>query len=220
MKHLKFAASLLNLAILISSGISCSGSRPPGRVDESPRCGGWTDKGLNCVPSAVANGNAPVMGAADLQQPLRLALHLQLRNQAELTQLLHDLYDPKSPNFHKYVSVAEFTERFGATAADYGAVVTWAKANGLTVVGTTLNRRLVAVECSVKTVNRAFHVSIKNYRHPTEARIFYSPDREPTLRRPEGPAATDHRYGQLRSAASDAAAQGGGEPRQGLRTVR
>ncbi len=50
----------------------------------------------------------------DPQQRLKLALHLPLRNQAELTRLLHDLYDPKSPKFHKYISVAEFTERFGA----------------------------------------------------------------------------------------------------------
>ncbi len=55
-------------------------------------------------------------GAVDPRQSLRLALQLPLRNQAELTQLLRDLYDPKNPNFHKYLSVTTFTERFGATA--------------------------------------------------------------------------------------------------------
>jgi subtilase family serine protease len=93
---------------------------------------------------------------------------------------LHDLYDPKSPNFHKYMSVSGFTERFGPTAGDYKTVVAWAKANGLTVVATTPNRRLVAVEGSVDRVNRAFHVKMCNYRHPTETRDFYSPDREPS----------------------------------------
>ena len=180
MKDLKFAASVVNLVILISCSISCS-SVPPaaGSRDDRAVVAGQTR--ARCVPVAVAEGKAPVAGAADPQQPLRLAIHLPLRNQDELTRLLHDLYDPKSPNFHKYLSVAGFTERFGPTAADYNAVVAWAEANGLTVTGTTPNRRLVAVECSVKTVNRALHVSIKNYRHPTEARIFYSPDREPTI---------------------------------------
>jgi subtilase family serine protease len=179
MKDLKFAASVVNLVILISCSISCS-SVPPaaGSRDDRAVVAGQTR--ARCVPVAVADGKAPVAGAADPQQPLRLAIHLPLRNQDELTRLLHDLYDPKSPNFHKYLSVAGFTERFGPTPADYNAVVAWAEANGLTVTGTTPNRRLVAVECSVKTVNRALHVSIKNYRHPTEARIFYSPDREPT----------------------------------------
>ena len=59
-------------------------------------------------------------------------------------------------------------------------MVAWAKANGLTVTATTPNRRLVAVEGPVNTVNRAFHVKVNNYRHPTEGRTFYSPDREPT----------------------------------------
>jgi subtilase family serine protease len=179
MKDLKFAASVVNLVILISCSISCS-SVPPaaGSRDDRAVVAGQTR--ARCVPVAVADGKAPVAGAADPQQPLRLAIHLPLRNQDELTRLLHDLYDPKSPNFHKYLSVAGFTERFGPTPADYNAVVAWAEANGLTVTGTTPNRRLVAVECSVKTVNRALHVSIKNYRHPTEPRIFYSPDREPT----------------------------------------
>ena len=84
-------------------------------------------------PDAVINGKAAMTGAVGLQQRLKLAIHLPLRNQAELTRLLHDLYDPKSPNFHKYLSVPGFTERFGATAGDYNTVVSWAKANGLTV---------------------------------------------------------------------------------------
>src|ERR1700721_1901720 len=72
--------------------------------------------------------------------------------------------------------------KFAASVLNMGSLVSWAKANGFSVIATAPNRVLLAVECSVNTVNRAFHVSIKNYRHPTEKRIFYSPDREPTLR--------------------------------------
>jgi hypothetical protein len=32
----------------------------------------------------------------------------------------------------------------------------------------------------VGTINRAFNVNVRYYRHPTESRTFYSPDREPT----------------------------------------
>jgi subtilase family serine protease len=182
MKDLKFAASVVNLAILISCIISCSSAPPAAYGSRNVAAGGSAQATrARCVPDAVTTGKAATAGAVNPQQPLRLAIHLPLRNQAELTRLLHDLSDPKSPNFHKYLSVAEFTERFGPTAKDYSAVVAWANANGLTVTGTTPNRRLVAVECSVNTVNRAFRVTMKNYRHPTEARTFYSPDREPTL---------------------------------------
>ena len=182
MKDLKFAVSVVSLAILISCSTSCSSVPPAPAGSRIVRAGGSAQATqARCVPDAVVKGKAATAGAVDLQQPMRLAIHLPLRNQAELTQQLHELYDPKSPDFHKYLSVAEFTERFGPTAKDYSAVVAWANANGLTVTGTTPNRRLVAVECSVKTVNRAFRVTMKNYQHPTEARTFYSPDREPTI---------------------------------------
>jgi subtilase family serine protease len=181
MKHLKVAASIVNLAILISCSISCSSVPPPptGSRNVPAVAVGHAMLAPNC-PDAVVNGKAAMMGAVGLQQRLKLAIQLPLRNQAELTRLLHDLYDPKSPNFHKYMSVSGFTERFSATAGDYNTVVAWAKANGLTMTATTPNRRLIAVEGSVDTVNRAFHVKVNNYRHPTEARTFYSPDREPT----------------------------------------
>ena len=181
MKHLKVAASVVNLAILISCSISCSSGPPsPTGSRKVPAVAVGQAMLAPICPDAVANGKAAMMGAVGLQQRLKLAIQLPLRNQAELTRLLHDLYDPKSPHFHQYMSVSEFTERFGATAGDYNTVVAWAKSNGLTVTATTPNRRLVAVEGSVDTVNRIFHVKVNNYRHPTEARTFYSPDREPT----------------------------------------
>src|SRR5580692_8945821 len=125
MSDLKFAATVLGLAILICSSISCSGARPPAG-SMNPRAAAGQMKAF-CVPGAVASGKAPVAGAADPEQRLNLALHLPLRNQAELTQLLQDLYDPKSPKFHKYLSVSAFTKRYGPTAADYDTVVAWAK---------------------------------------------------------------------------------------------
>jgi subtilase family serine protease len=175
MKLLKVAASVVNLAIFVSCSISCS-SVPPspagtvGRPMLAPH-----------LPGAVTNGTAAMAGAVAPQQRLNLAIHLPLRNQAELTQLLHDLYDPKSPNFHKYLSVSEFTNRFAVTAGDYNTVVAWAKSNHLTVTAKTPNRRLLAVEGSVATLNRAFHVKINYYRRPADSRTFYSPDREPTV---------------------------------------
>src|ERR1700683_3100644 len=103
MKHLKVAASVVNLAIFVSCSISCS-SVPP-----SPAGAAGHAMLAPHLPGAVANGKAAVTGAVDPKQRLKLAIHLPLRDQAGLTQLLHDLYDPKNPNFHKYLSVSEFT---------------------------------------------------------------------------------------------------------------
>jgi subtilase family serine protease len=172
MQPIKVCAAVVSLAALVS----CS-SAPS---SYAPRAAGERGIQAQCLPSEVANRLAPLLGATNPQQRLKLAFQLPLRNQAELTQLLHDLYDPSSPSYHRYLSVAAFTARFGPTAADYKKVVAWAKEKGFSVTATTPNRRLVAVEGSVQTINRAFGISVSNYRHPSQGRSFYSPDREPT----------------------------------------
>ena len=181
MKPLQISVPLLRWATitLVLFAGSCSSTPPP---PPETRAAAMGEHGIlaSCLPRAVATREAAILGAARPQQRLKLEIQLPLRNQAELTRLLRDLYDPRSPNFHKYLSVSAFTERFGPAAADYRKVVAWAKDKGFSVTATTPNRRLVAVEGTVDTVNRAFSVSVNNYRHPTEGRAFYSPDREPT----------------------------------------
>jgi len=132
------------------------------------------------VPEAVAAGQARRLAPLAQEQNLRLGLVLPLRNEAELDALLKDLQDPRSPNYHQYLTNEAFTERFGASAADYAEVVRWAQAKGLTVTGTTSNRHVVDVSGPVAAINRAFNVQLSRFQHPTENRTFFAPDRAPT----------------------------------------
>ncbi len=132
------------------------------------------------VREEVVSGEAPFVGLLPGTQSLQLDLALPLRNQAELDDLLQRLYDPQSPSFHQFLSVAEFTARFGPTAEDYAAVVRFAEQNGLTITGTSPNRVILNVTGTVENIERAFQVTMGTYQHPTERRTFYSPDREPS----------------------------------------
>ena len=133
------------------------------------------------VRPAVQSGRAELVGRLPPEQTLQLTLVLPLRNQAALTALLGRLYDPSSPDYRHFLSVDEFTEQFGPTSNDYQAVADFAQANGFTVTGTPANRLIVPISGSVEQINAAFHVSMNVYRHPTEDRTFFSPDREPSL---------------------------------------
>src|SRR5262249_25212998 len=135
----------------------------------------------NHVRPAVASRQAVPLGLLPPNQRMNLAITLPLRNQLELTSLLDRLYDPTSPDYRHFLSVAQFTEAFGPTRQDYQAVVQFAKANGFTVTDTPPNRLLVDINGTVAQVERAFHVVMRVYQHPTENRTFYSPDREPSL---------------------------------------
>ncbi len=133
------------------------------------------------VRPQVAQGKARPAGAMASDQRLSFSIVLPLRNQAELDQLLTRLYDPSSPDYRKFLSVTEFADRFGPTAQDYAAVAAYAQANGLVVGAAPANRMLVPVSGTVDAINKAFHVQMSLYQHPTENRLFFSPDHEPSL---------------------------------------
>lgn len=131
------------------------------------------------VPAAVRQLQAT--GVLPATNVLQLAIGLPLRNQAELTNFLTELYDPSSTNYHQFVTPEEFTARYGPSEADYQSVLNFAQQNGLTVTGTSANRMLVDVSAPVATIEKAFNVTLRTYAHPREARSFYSPDTEPSL---------------------------------------
>ncbi len=106
---------------------------------------------------------------------------LPLSHQPDLENFLQEVYDPSSSSYRHFVTVEEFTARFGPTQADYHALMTFAKASGFTVVHGSRNRMDVILTGSVASIQKAFHVTMGVYQHPTENRTFYAPDREPTV---------------------------------------
>ena len=133
------------------------------------------------VREATLNGQAASVGRLPATQVMRLVLVLPLRHQPELDNFLQELYDPSSPTYRHFLTVEEFTARFGPSQEDYDAVLQFAKANGLAVVGTSRNRMNVDVEAPVANIEKALHVTMGVYQHPAENRAFYAPDREPAV---------------------------------------
>jgi subtilase family serine protease len=133
------------------------------------------------VREAILSGEARSVGRLPANQSLRLVLGLPLRHEPELENFLAQLYDPTSPSYRHFLTVEEFTERFGPSQSDYDDVIRFAKAQGFNVVGTSRNRMTVDIVGSVRTIESAFHITMGVYQHPTENRTFYGPDREPTV---------------------------------------
>ena len=59
---------------------------------------------------------------------------------------------------------------------DYQDLIAFVKANGLTVSGTRPNRMVMDVKGAVTDIEKAFHVTMRVYQHPTESRTFYGRD--------------------------------------------
>lgn len=132
------------------------------------------------VRDVTVIGSAPPIGRLPAAQSMRLTLVLPLRNQAELDDLLSQLYNPSSSYYRHFLTVEEFTERFGPSQDDYDAVTRFAEDNGFTVAATSRNRLNLDITGTVANIEAAFHLRMVVYQHPTENRTFYAPDREPT----------------------------------------
>jgi len=136
------------------------------------------------VRDSARIGEAQAIGRLPSNQIMQLDLVLPIRDEAGLDRFLEDVYDPSSFSYHRFLTPAEFTQRFGPTQQDYDTVVRFARENGLTVTGGTRDGMEVQVKGSVAAIEAAFHVSMHTYQHPTESRSFFAPDREPTTALP------------------------------------
>jgi subtilase family serine protease len=128
----------------------------------------------------VQAGEAKVVGTLPAAQIMQLDVVLPLRDQAGLDAFLAKL-SATPAHSRRFLSPQEFAERFGPTQQDYDTVVHYLEDHGLAVVGGSREGMDVQVRGEVYAVEGAFHVRMVTYQHPTEDRVFYAPDREPTL---------------------------------------
>ena len=133
------------------------------------------------VREVTVTGEAQSVGRLPAVQTMHVDIVLPLRDPAGLENFLKEVYDPASPLYRRFLTVQEFTAMFGPSQEDYDAVIEFAKANGFTVVGGSRNGMDVQIVGPVSAIEKAFHVVMGVYQHPTETRTFYAPDREPTV---------------------------------------
>jgi len=140
------------------------------------------------APLRALHGHVPPLAAQAQRLPdppptqeLHLALGLPLRNQDKLSNLLAELYNLHGPQYRHFLSAQEFADAFGPTEEDYAVVRHFAEAHGFKVTKTHPNRALLDVKASMRDMERAFHVHMAQYQHPSENRSFYAPDRDPSV---------------------------------------
>ena len=107
------------------------------------------------VRQEVLNGQAKPIGQLPLNQTMTLHIVLPLSDRPGLQALLKELYDPASPNYRNFLTVPEFTARFGPSQTNYDAAVSFVEANGFTVVGGSRDGMDVQIKGPVSAVQSA-----------------------------------------------------------------
>lgn len=93
-------------------------------------------------------------------------LQLQLRRPPELQQALdqfsEDLQNPASPNYHQWLTAAQFGEKFGVAQADVDAISSWLESQGFVVDQVYPNKMTIAFSGTVGQLRQSFHTEIHN----------------------------------------------------------
>ena len=133
------------------------------------------------VREAVVNSQAPLIGQLPATQAIHFDVVLALRDHAGLQSFVQEVNDPTSRSYHQFLTPQEFTARFGPSQEDWDALVAFAKASGFQIVSGSRDAMDLRLTGTVAAIERAFHVTLGTYQHPTENRTFFGPDREPTV---------------------------------------
>jgi hypothetical protein len=83
--------------------------------------------------------------------------------QAALDLLLAQQQDPKSPNYHKWLTPAQYAERFGMSQNDVNKLTTWLTSQGLQIVSVGGGRNSVIFSGTAAQIQSAFRTKIHRY---------------------------------------------------------
>ncbi|HLW83707.1 MAG TPA: S53 family peptidase [Candidatus Sulfotelmatobacter sp.] len=84
--------------------------------------------------------------------------------QKALDRLLAQQQDPHSPNYHKWLTPAEFADRFGLSQNDLNKVTGWLRSQGLKIVSVGGGRNSVIFSGTAAHVQSAFGTEIHGYK--------------------------------------------------------
>ena len=140
--------------------------------------GQFTPAGVGSLPPLL--NVSKLLRSDRSNRTLQMSVNMALRNQGQLNALLHDLYDPSSPSYHQFLSVAEFAQRFGPTTDQQQAVKNYLRQQGFTITQVYPNHLVIDFSGPESLAEHTFGVTINDYRSPL-GRDFFSNANVPTL---------------------------------------
>ncbi|HEU4414645.1 MAG TPA: protease pro-enzyme activation domain-containing protein, partial [Candidatus Angelobacter sp.] len=165
------------LLLMIFSGMMSSAALAQRSINEADR----VVKHGNVHPLARPEFDR---GSADLNLPMEnmiLSLSPRASAKADLDALLADLQNPKSPNFHHFLTPQEFGLRFGPTDQDVADAANWLKSHGFRIEEIANSKLWINFSGNVQQVERAFQTNIRQFE--VNGQIHYANATDPSIPR-------------------------------------
>jgi subtilase family serine protease len=91
--------------------------------------------------------------------------------QKALTQLLAEQQDPRSPNYHKWLTTEQWADRFGLSHGDVQKLTDWLKSQGFTVQSVAHGRNWIVFSGTVSQMQSAFGIEFRRYNVDGEMHV-------------------------------------------------
>lgn len=143
--------------VAVLAGIAVPAAAQPGQSDR-----------------VVVDGSAPSwaspsakVGTVPAGERRHIHVALGLRDPRRAQALAKSLSTPGSGDYRKFLSSAEFTDRFGPEQSTVDHISDWLTRSGLTVEGVAPNRHFIDAVGTTGQLETAFGVTLAKYRHRT-----------------------------------------------------
>ncbi|HWF09522.1 MAG TPA: protease pro-enzyme activation domain-containing protein [Bryobacteraceae bacterium] len=157
--HFRVAGLALLVLGMASTTAFAQRSRITERIDNTQR---MTLRGHINPRANAANDRGRVAPSLELSY-VTLTLTQTDAQKADLATLLSDLQNPSSPNYHKWLTPAQYADRFGVSPADLSSIEQWLRGQGLTVVNIAQARNWIAIRGTAAQVESAFATELHQY---------------------------------------------------------
>jgi subtilase family serine protease len=151
-------------ALLIASSLpSLSYAATPDRIS------GVIDSSQKIVLKGNVHGFALPkfdLGRADgsrLIHGVSLAFHPSAAQQKDLDLLLTQLQDRSSSNYHKWLTPAQFADRFGMSRNDVKRIIAWLQSEGFANISVSNSRNQISFDGTVAQIELVFGTEMRNY---------------------------------------------------------
>jgi subtilase family serine protease len=129
--------------------------------------------------------NAENLGAEDISKQITVTVWLKHHNQSAFDELVRQMYDTSSPNYHHFLTLEQYHANFAPTAREAAAVRDFLTAHNLTLSSVDKNNHYISAQGRIADVQDAFKVQINRFK--INGKIHRANLTEPEI---EGPAAT------------------------------
>jgi subtilase family serine protease len=151
-----FAILLLTGSFVLLRSQTASRALIHDQVDE----GKLVTLGGNTRPEVATGTDLGAVADDFMLDHMMLQLKRSPEQEREVAHFVESLQDPRSPNYHKWLTAAEFGQRFGAAESDIRTITLWLQSHGFKVNSVTEGRMVIDFSGTAGEVLVAFHTSI------------------------------------------------------------